>query len=75
MMTLEDVKNAVDRLSPEERRELREYLDQRESVEQAVTEELSPEERIRRLDAAVEVIREGMTQAELDEMIDAMNAK
>lgn len=61
MMTLEDVKNAVDRLSPEERRELREYLDQRESVEQAVTEELSPEERIRRLDAAVEVIREGMT--------------
>ncbi len=74
MTTLQDVKKAIDRLSPEERRELREYLEQRESIEQPA-HELSPEERIRRLDAAAQAIREGMTQAELDDMLEAMNAE
>lgn len=74
MMTLQDVIKAVDRLSPEELRELRSYLDQRESTDQ-YTHELTPEERIRRMDAAVEAIREGMTQEQIDEMIEAMNAE
>ncbi|MCD4685180.1 MAG: hypothetical protein K8S97_04515 [Anaerolineae bacterium] len=74
MMTLQDVKQAVDRLSPGARRELREYLAQRESTEQPVLE-LTPEERIRRLDAAVEALREGLTQQELDEMTEAMNTE
>ncbi len=74
MMTLQDVKQAVDRLSPGERRKLREYLAQRESTEQPVLE-LTPEERIRRLDAAVEALREGLTQQELDEMTEAMNTE
>ena len=74
MVTLQDVKKAIDRLSPEERRELREYLEQRESNEPS-TPILSPEERIRRMDAAVETIRAGMSQAELDDMTAAMNAE
>jgi uncharacterized protein YeeX (DUF496 family) len=74
MMTLQQIKQAVDSLSAEELRELREYLEQRESLEQPVLI-LSPEERIRRLDAAVEAIREGMTQEQIDEMIEAMNAE
>ena len=74
MMTLQDVKKAIDHLSPEERRELREYLEQRESNEPSVPV-LSPEERIRRMDAAVETIRAGMSQAELDDMTAAMNAE
>ncbi len=74
MLTLQDVMKAVDQLSPEERRELREYLDQRESAPQPA-QELSPDERIRRMDEAVKAIREGMTQAELEDMIAAMNAE
>lgn len=74
MMTLQDVKQAIDRLSPEERRELREYLEQCESTEQNVPQ-LTPAERARRLDAAFEQLRAGLTQAELDEMTEAMNAK
>ncbi len=74
MMSLQAMKKAVDSLSPQERRELREYLEQRESVE-APAHELSPEDRIRHLDAAAKAIREGMTQVELDDMIEAMNAE
>ena len=74
MMTLQDVKKAIDHLSPEERRELREYLEQRESNEPSAPV-LSPEERIRRLDAAVETIRAGLSQADLDDMTAAMNAE
>ncbi len=72
MMTLHDVKKAVDKLSSDERRELREYLDQRESMEQPGSQ-LSPEERIRRLDVAARALREGLTQEQLDEISEAMN--
>ena len=73
-MTLQDVLRAVDRLSPEELRQLRSYLDQLEGAI-APAHELPPEERIRRMDAAAEAIREGMTPAELAAMTDAMNAE
>lgn len=73
-MTLQEVIQAVDRLTPAERRELLEYLEQRESTERPA-HDLSPDERIRRLDAAVEALREGLTQAQLDEMTEAMNAE
>lgn len=39
MVTLQDIKKAIDRLSPEERRELREYIEQREGAEQPASEE------------------------------------
>jgi uncharacterized protein YeeX (DUF496 family) len=74
MLTLQDMKKAIDQLSPEERRELREYLDQRESTEHAIRT-LTAEERIQQMDSAVKAIREGMTQAELNVMIDDMNAE
>ncbi|MBI5958456.1 MAG: hypothetical protein HY866_06975 [Chloroflexi bacterium] len=73
-MTLQEMIKAIDLLHPDELRQLRSYIDQRESAVRHAYE-LSPEERIQRMDAAVEVIREGMTQAELDEMIEAMNAE
>ena len=74
MVTLQDVKKAIDQFSPEERRELREYLEQREGIEPFV-HLLSPEERIRRMDVAAKTIRAGMTRAELDDMTAAMNAE
>jgi hypothetical protein len=72
MMTLQDVMKAVDRLSADELRELRRYLDQREST---AALELTPDERARRLDKAFEQLREGLTQEQLDEMTGAMNAE
>lgn len=74
MMTLQDVIKAVATLSPEELRQLRAFLDQLEGTP-SPAHDLPPEERIRRLDAAVEALREGLTQAELDEMTDAMNTE
>jgi hypothetical protein len=73
-MTLQDVMKAVDSLSPEELRELRTYLDQRESTVHPA-HEISSEERARRLDQAFEQLREGLTQEQLDEITEAMNAE
>jgi hypothetical protein len=73
-MTLQDVMKAVDQLSPEELRELRQYIEQREGLPWPV-QALTPEERARRLDEAFEQLRDGLTQAELDEMTEAMNAE
>jgi len=71
MITLQDVKKAVDQLSPEERAELQAYLAERENL----MRDLSPEERIQRLDAAARAIREGFTDAEWAEIEQAMNAR
>lgn len=73
-MTFQEVIKAVDTLSPEELRELRTYLEQREGAAQPALE-LVPEERARRLDEAFEQLREGLTQKQLDEMTEAMNAE
>lgn len=73
-MTLQEVKQVVDRLSPEELRELREYIEQREGTNWPASE-LTPEERARRLDEAFEQFRAGLTQAQLDEITEAMNAE
>jgi hypothetical protein len=74
MMTLQEVIKVVDTLSPEELRELRTYLDQREGTVQPALE-LAPEERARQLDEAFERLREGLTQKQIDEMTEAMNAE
>jgi uncharacterized protein YeeX (DUF496 family) len=74
MMTFQDVIKAVDALSPEELRQLRAYIDQREGIDRPV-HSLSPEERIRRMKTAAAAIREGMTKEQLDEMIEDMNAE
>lgn len=74
MMTLQEIKEAVDRLRPDELRELREYLDQRESIERT-GQELSPVERARRLNEAFDQLREGLTEQQLKEITDAINAE
>jgi hypothetical protein len=74
MMTLQEVIKVVDTLLPEELRELRTYLDQREGTVQP-TPELAPEERSRQLDEAFERLREGLTQKQIDEVAEAMNAE
>lgn len=71
MLNLQEVKEAVDHFSPEEVRELREYLEKR-AVE-ILPHPLSPEERIRRLDEAAQAIRGGFNEAEWAAVEKAMN--
>lgn len=72
MLNLQDVKEAVDHFSPEELRNLREHLENR-AVEILTQHPLTPEERIRRLEEATRAIRAGFTDAEWDEIEQAMN--
>lgn len=74
MTILQEVMKVIDQLSPQELRELREYIEQREGTNRPVPE-LTPEERARRLDEAFEQLRAGLTQAQLDEMTEAMNTE
>lgn len=62
MMTLEEIKQAVDQLSEGERRELVQYLEQRPKG-------LDPEALLR----AVTAFREGLSQTEIDQIVAAMN--
>lgn len=71
LATLEEIKQAIAELTPAERAELRIYLEQVESP--PAVNGLSPEERARRLDAAFEQFREGLTPEQLEEMTEAMN--
>ena len=59
---------AVDELNDEERRLLRQRIDKRS--EKPVR--LTPKERTRRLNAAIDAMSEGLSQAQLDEMTAAM---
>ena len=67
-MTFDEVLQAVDLLSEEERHQLRQYLDKL-SIGIAHT----IEERIRQMDAAAAAIREDLTPSQLAEMTAAMN--
>lgn len=66
-MTLNELIRAIDALSDDEREQLRDYINQPRTVS------LTAEERIQALREASAAIREGMTEAELGEMIAAMN--
>ena len=71
-MIFEEILQVVDQLSENDRQRLRQYLDQnKEQIRLA--RGLTPEERIQRLNAALDAIREGLTHKELDEMTAAMN--
>jgi len=59
---------AVDELNDEERRLLRQHIDQRSEKPARLT----PKERMRRLNAAFDAMSEGLSQAQLDEMTAAM---
>ncbi len=71
MMNLQEVKEAVDHLSPEERAELRSYLD-----EQTVQEEAPLKAGTMNVDALLEAakaIREGFSDEEWEAIEQAMN--
>jgi DNA-binding ferritin-like protein len=77
-MTLQDLMQAIDYLSKQELHQLRQYIDEREKEQEKQTHPArgaTPQERVRRLQAAAAAIREGLTREELDEMTAAMNAE
>ena len=67
-MIFEEILRAVDELNDEERRLLRQHIDQRPKKPAGLT----PKERMRRLNAALDAMSEGLSQAQLDEMTAAM---
>jgi hypothetical protein len=71
-MTLADILQVVDKLSLEDRRKLRAYLDASER-QLAATPELDPEEWIRQMEAAAVAIREGFSDQEWAEIEGDMN--
>lgn len=72
-MTLQTIKQAIDALTPQERRELRAYLDAQ--LTEPAPHDLPIEERIRQLDAAAAKIRADLTDREWTEAERAMNAE
>ena len=67
-MRLQDLLRAVARLTAEERQQLCDYVDQVPEK----SPRLSPEERMQRLNAALDALREGLSSAELEDMVVAM---
>lgn len=72
-MTLQDILKVVDRLTQAERNTLRQYLDTTEP--ELNPHLLPPEERARRLDAAFDAFREGLTPEQINDMVNAMNSQ
>jgi hypothetical protein len=72
MLNLQAIKEAVDHFSPEELRELRDYLEKR-SLHSLTSHPLSSDERIRRLDEAAKSICEGFSEAEWEALLQDMN--
>jgi hypothetical protein len=70
---LDELMRAVDELSDEELRQLRDYVNQRHTSDEEDTELRAGTMNVDALMRAVDEIREGLTQQELDEMIAAMN--
>lgn len=71
-MTLQEIMQAVDRMSADERRQLREYIDQTKPQPNPARD-LSPEEWIKRMKEAAHEIRSDFTDDEWAEVVAAMN--
>ena len=69
-LTLQEVKTAIDKLSPEDRHELRDYLNQQDSESMDFKAGTMD---IEKLLEAAKAIRESMNPKDFEEMIDAMN--
>lgn len=67
-MTVQELMRAVAELSDDERRLLRQHIDQFPET----AERLPPKEKMRRLNAALDAMSAGLRQAKLDEMTTAM---
>ena len=72
-MTLDELIKAVDTLSSEEFRQLRNYVNQRHVHEQVDTELRAGTMNVDALMRAVDQIREGLTEEEIETMVAAMN--
>jgi hypothetical protein len=66
--TLAKVVQLIDQLTPAEKQALREHLNQIDSPDEG-----APEERIAKLNEAIDAMREGLTSQQLDELEWAMN--
>ena len=69
MMTLNDIKLAIQALSPDEVEELFAYVQFRRK------HPVPPDERIRRMQETATFIRESLTSEEFEQAIEAMNAE
>lgn len=69
-MSLAEVKSILDKLSPYERREVRAYLDRLENKSNEVKSQPFDFDALM---AGVDAFRQGLSEAELDEMIALMN--
>ena len=67
-MSLEDILRAIAQLNAEERQELRQYLNH---VPEKVSQ-LTPVERTQRLNAALDAMGDGLSQAALEDTLAAM---
>ncbi len=68
-MTLDELKEAVDTLTREERQDLQDYINQKEPIQRQEEDELNT------LLRALEAMREGITDEEFAEIEQAMNAE
>ena len=67
-MCLEDIQRAIAHLNAEERQELQQYLNH----VPAKVSRLTPEERTQRLNAALDAMGDGLSRAELEDLLAAM---
>jgi predicted nucleic acid-binding Zn-ribbon protein len=72
-MMLDSLYQVIDDLSMDELDTLSEYIEQQR--EQRRLAQYTTEERIQKIEAAFAELREGLTQAELDEITEAMNSE
>lgn len=73
-MSLKEIIQQLDALSPEELNELQTALDQRQGVRHP-QDRLTPQERVRGLRAAAHTIRDGSTDAEWAQIEQDMNGE
>lgn len=70
---LEEIFHAVDRLNRDQLTQLRAYVEQR--IAQPQVKDESPQEKIAALHAAVEDFWDGMSQDEIDAIVEDMNSE
>jgi hypothetical protein len=72
MMNLQEILNAIDRLSTDDREKVYQHLEKSQATPQWRHRPEDSAKRIAALDAAIEGFWEGYTEAEVDEIIEAI---
>jgi hypothetical protein len=75
MLTFDEVLNVIKTFTPEQKEKLRQALDEQSGREQTLTydDDLTPQERARKLEEGFAKMREGLSEEDLKEITDAMN--